>query len=307
MTKRSGKKVLIIGLPFFAKKLAKNLKDLNPIDSFIPLDTNKIFLDKIKYVFHILTADTIYQIGGNAYLGGALSLAYFLRKRIVFHWVGTDVVMAKENFRLNTANKKFLGHVEHLCEVSWIKDELEEINVFPKIMQLACFDQFDESSFSFPEKFKILTYMTPGRETFYGLNYIVVLAQKIPDVTITILGISSYHLELPKNIVIGGWVQDMKKEYLDTCLYLRLPEHDGLSFSVLEALSFGRYVGYSQNLEGTEYIENLDLLVSYVGRLKNIHETKGLQLNFEGINFVKKNFPKDVVAKQLAAYLTNRV
>jgi hypothetical protein len=301
---KTEQKILVIGIPYFARKLAKNLQELNSDVSFIALDTSKTFLDKIRYVYHIWSAKTIYQIGGNAYLGGALRFAYLLRKRLVFHWVGTDVLMAQGNFKNHTANIKFLEYVEHLCEVHWIQEELNELGIFPQIMQIACIDQIDNLPTSFPEQFSILTYMTPGREEFYGLSKIVALAEQFPNIKIRIVGISTYHSKLPSNIEIRGWVSDMKKEYLDSCLYLRLPEHDGLSFSVLEAMSLGRYVGYSQRLEGTEQVTDFDSLIKLIISLKEKHSLGELSLNFEGINFVKNNFQKDSVLKELKKYLT---
>ncbi len=292
-------KVLIIGIPYFAKKIANNLQAYNDNIAFISLDTSNKIVDKIRYIYHIFGATTIYQIGGSSYLGGALGLANLFKKRIVLHWVGTDVLKAEEKIKTQKANKAFLEYAEHLSEVEWIKAELNKLGIKSKQVQIACIDLPDSSEISFPNEFSILTYMTPGREDFYGLKKIVALAERFPEVKIKIVGISAYNSKLPKNIEIKGWVSDMKKEYLNCSLFLRLPEHDGLAFSVLEALSFGRYVGYSYPIEGAEFITDFNSLENLVINLRKRHSLNNIKLNLKGINFIKNNFQKESVLREL--------
>jgi glycosyltransferase involved in cell wall biosynthesis len=90
----------------------------------------------------------------------------------------------------------------------------------------------------------VLTYVAKGRETFYGINKVLKLATKYPQLIFNVIGTDGDKLEFPENVKFYGWVGKKRAEELrNECpIFIRLTEHDGYALSVLEALSNGNYV-----------------------------------------------------------------
>lgn len=101
------KLVLIIGLPYFAEKVTQSLKQVDSSTTYIALNTYYKFIDKIKYLLYLPFATTVYSINGTIEKSHALNLAFLLRKRVVMHWVGSDVIRAKQVY---VKSKKHYSH-----------------------------------------------------------------------------------------------------------------------------------------------------------------------------------------------------
>jgi len=89
-------KIIITGMPYFAKKLQQQLSSYDTKNSYLFLDTLYKKIDKIKYIFHILNSDVLYIIGGSVSNSGTIDLALKLNKKIILHWAGTDVLEASK-------------------------------------------------------------------------------------------------------------------------------------------------------------------------------------------------------------------
>ncbi|GLI36674.1 hypothetical protein KI811_13995 [Geobacter hydrogenophilus] len=282
--------VIITGLPFFANKIANGLSKFNHQDHYKFVNIDGSLVDKFNYIANLVKADLLYIIGGDNKFGFTLFFAFLLRKRIVMHWVGTDVLVARENFQAGKSSQFLVKYSRHLCEAGWIQQELREIGIDAKVAQIACIELAPESELSFPNEFSILTYIGRGREDFYGMKKIIEIARTFPDIAIRVIGIDSYwsEEELPANIQLVGWVDDTREEFLRCVVYLRLTEHDGLSFSVLEALSFGRYVGYSYEVEGVRQVTDHASLVNFIKEHLNNFRRGALAINELGRNAIQQ-------------------
>ena len=289
-------KTLVIGIPYFAQKVAENLADIDRRNTYIALDPSGKRADKIRFLLHLPLADIIYLIGAYTSCGGSLKSALFFKKKIVMHWVGTDVLMAHQAFQNNTIDYGLIKHAKHLCEVSWIQEELAQIGIYAEIVQIAGFENKVPAPAPLPEKFSILTYIgkTKGRAEFYGIKHLIQIAKDFPDIEIKIVGNAEYDQPLPPNIKLLGWVTDMESQYKGCILCLRLAEHDGLSFSVLEALMHGRYVGYSQNYEAAYFVPTYEDIKNLVSELYLSHQAGTLKENREGFSYIQKNFNKTI-------------
>lgn len=293
--------VIVTGLPYFASKIAKGLATFDRQNRYRYIDIYGGMTGKLRYVVHLLRGELLYLIGGDNRCGVSLFLALMLGKRIVMHWVGTDVLVARENLRSGKTNNFLLKNSSHLCETEWIQQELKEIGIDAKVAQIACIEPAPESELGFPVEFSILTYIGQGREDFYGMKKILEVARIFPDIPVRVVGIDSYEKEggLPANVQLLGWVDNTRQEYQRCVLYLRLAEHDGLSFSVLEALSFGRYVGYSYPVEGAMHIVDHDSLVSFIEGLYDDFLRGALPANEFGRNVVLQRHSEDQVYRGL--------
>lgn len=297
-------KIVIVGLPYFAKKISKNLHETDVAHSYIAIELGAGIFQKAKYFWQIISADIIYQIGGSHACGGTLRLATALNKKIIMHWVGTDVLNLANAFSRQEIDVELIKKTIHLCEVNWIQRELSDLGVYANIAQIACFEDAIPTPARFPDSFSILTYVGKGREVFYGLGKLITLAQIFPEIEIRVAGISEYSEPLPPNMRLLGWVDNMRTEYENCILYLRLPEHDGLAFSVLEALACGRYVGYVNKFSWTQKIDNDAALVDFVKSLVMKFDRNLLNINSDGYDFIARNYSRSKVMNNLIKIIT---
>jgi glycosyltransferase involved in cell wall biosynthesis len=73
------------------------------------------------------------------------------------------------------------------------------------------------------------------------MKWIIAAATAFPEVPFTIFGTETPDFESPANIRYVGWrpAEEMAEAVRHTPVFLRLPEHDGFAFSVIEALGAG--------------------------------------------------------------------
>lgn len=300
-------KIIIVGLPYFVQKLAAELTEFDKSNQYLPLDVHHLSLDRLRYCFHLMNADIVYSIWGQSYKYNAISLALSLKKKAVMHWVGTDVLTAQKDAAAGRINKSLVNKAFHFTETAWLHDELENIGIDAEVVQFANFKQVTYSTpRKFPSTFSILSYVRQGREKYYGIDKLIQLAGDFPNINIKIAGINKYD-SLPANITLLGWINNMDDQYDNCVLFLRIPDHDGLAFSVLEALAHGRYVGYSCKLNNTIFIENYDKLKNSVRDLQDTFINNQLHINQSGINFIRDNYSSDHVLATLVVKLLSLI
>lgn len=294
--------VAIIGNNHFGPILTKQLAQYDTKNSYIFYDTNAKVFDKIKFIFNILKIDVVYSLSATVSGGGALNLALKLNKKIVQHFIGSDVLGAVEDYKRGNINQQLLKRSIFLCEVDWIAEELKEISIHAKIQTYCIIENSD--TFELPKSFSILTYLGKGKEEFYGLDTLIEVANKLKDIEFKVAGIDAYNVALPKNITLLGWV-DMYKELQKSVCYIRNASHDGIAFSVIEALSLGRYVFRNYKFPYTIYFESATELAEKISQKKRLFDDLRLQINTEAINFVKIEFSKEKVLANLVKILTD--
>ncbi len=296
--------IAIIGNSYFGQILTKQLSDFDKINSYRFYNTNEKKIDKIKFALDIFKTDIVYSVSATISNGGALNLALKFNKKIVQHFIGSDVLTAIDDYKNGNINKNLIENSRYLCEVDWIEEELKEIAIEAKVASIAIYEQRDINS-SMPNKFTVLTYMSQGKEEYYGMNTLILLAQKFSDIEFRVAGIDSYN-SLPSNIKLLGWV-DMDKEFENSVCYLRNAKHDGLAFSILEALGYGKKVFYNYHFAHTIYFKNSNDLIEKISEQKKLFDSSKLKINQKAIDFVKKEFSKEKVLNNLVQILTEKL
>ena len=109
-------KVLIVGLPMFARKLAADLSAHDRENTYVSCDTYYSHIGKLKYLFHLPTAHIVHSINGSICGSKVFDLAIRTRKKLMMHWVGTDVLKSAKNLENNLVNKDFVDKASHFCE-----------------------------------------------------------------------------------------------------------------------------------------------------------------------------------------------
>lgn len=293
--------VAIIGNSHFGRILQKQLSKYDKANKYIFYDTNSKKIDKLKFMINIFNTDIVYSVSASISGGGALNLATLFNKKIIQHFLGSDVINATDDFKNARINKKLISESKYLCEVDWIKKELEAININAEIVPIMAYKQHEEPK-EFTD-FNILTYMGKGKEEFYGIEDFIELAKNFSDVTFKIAGIENY-ANLPNNIKCLGWI-DMIEELQNATVFIRNAKHDGLGFSVVEALSLGRVVLRNYPFAFVNYFKNRAELINKIKRLKKSFDKGELGINFKAIEFVKEEFDEKNVINNLKETLLN--
>ena len=288
-------KIIIIGLPYFVKKLALQLNKVDKGNHYIGLDTNGKNADKIKFLYHILTTRLLISIGGSFEKGNAFKVAGFFKKKILLEWVGSDVLEAQKSYESGKIDHKFISRSYHYCVSTWLQDELAKMNLKAKLIKQHVFIENFKPPVPFPGQFSILTYIGADRPEFYGINRIKYLAEKFRNVPIKVVGLAESNTNLPANVELLGWVKNFEEIIDENIVFFRVTDHDGMPLSVLEALARGRHVIYSNPVPETITVNNQNELVDSVSKLFEKFKLGKLEINHAGIDFVKESYNKQTV------------
>jgi len=296
------KRVLMIGLPYFTSNVKLNLSRYDKSNKYIALNTYYRKIDKIRFLFLLPFCHSVYSINGTIDHSFAISLALKLKKKVVFHWVGSDVKTAQKAYSENNYNKKFIEKTIHLTDTPWYLNELEKIGIKAHFQPLIVLEKMEKKQ-SLPAMFSVLIYIPQNSQEFYGIHTLKSIAEKLPNIQFDVIGTENPVIPMPKNVTFHGWVKNTHTYIQNACVCLRFPEHDGLSFFVLESLSLQRYVIYNQKLDFTIYAKNENEIIEQLVRLKGEFDKGILNANTKASEWVEKNFSADNFI-QLINFLT---
>lgn len=300
------KKILTIGLSYFAEKITSELNKIDAEHSYIMLNTYYKLADKIKLLYLLPFSKTLYSINGTLSKSLAVSYALLLKKRVVMHWVGSDVLAAKNDYLKNRYNSSFINKCLHLTDTPWFVDELAKIGIKAQYLPLMNFSSSYSSYLkeSLPQKFKVLIYIHQNNQIFYGLNRIAKIATQLNDIEFHVIGTKEPIVECPSNMFFHGWVKDTENYILDSVVCIRIPEHDGLSFFVLESLYHKRYVLYNCPLPYTDFVLTDEDIIAKLNQYKQLYDSKQLSLNDAASLWVQQQFSEKNIY-ELKKILTN--
>ena len=91
----------------------------------------------------------------------------------------------------------------------------------------------------------------------------------------------------------------MPELIMNSTVFLRLTEHDGMPYSIIEALSYGRYVAFSQPFPAVKHISSVNDLCVWIKDLMLQHKQGVLKENLEGAEYVKQEFNEERTMKCL--------
>lgn len=294
--------ILLIGNDFFSKKIAKTLRNNTP-EKIICLNLQGSFFDKFLYLLMLPFARVLYSISGSIHEGRTFKYALLWKKKIVQHFIGSDVLRATSDFNSGNFSTRLINSSTYLAEVSWIAVELHsaiglEVNVVP-LPVITQNPQLTE-----PQEFAVACYVGKGQEEFYGIHYILEAASKLPSVPFYIAGTEGilYKHVTPRNVHFLGWI-DFFPFLLNKCaVYLRITEHDGLPFSIIEALSLERWVLYNRAFPYCSLVESSDDIHSEINKYFARY-TAGERTNGGASAFVSSHYSDDVCPSKILELL----
>jgi hypothetical protein len=248
-----------------------------------------------------LQARAVYYISGEL-RSKLASLAALLRKPVVMHWVGTDVLNALAAYAEGHLNWRMARSCVHWTEVPWIAQELASIGIQAQVVPLTS-AAFPTRFPPLPPEFRILTYFGV-RTQFYGFEHLRRLAEDFPDVPVHVVGDCGLRQQdVPVNMKLLGRVNNMYEQYAQCSVYVRMTQHDGLSFMVLESLAHGRHAIWTYPFEGVLFAKDYGSLRQHVERLLSLHRQGQLALNAAGAEFVRRTYDPEKVAANLRRHM----
>jgi len=172
-----------------------------------------------------------------------------LGKRVIVHWIGTDVLSATSPKVLAPISllRRFVYRVVslHLTVSENLANELKSIGIKARVVPLIPNMTVSPEDTSWPSENVVLVYLPKGREEFYGSNIVFRLAEEAPNLKFLILGNLGEGMPQLSNIEFLGQVDNLASIWKRVKVYLRLTKHDGLPHMVIEALARGKQVIWS--------------------------------------------------------------
>lgn len=263
----------------------------------LKIDRYRRYKNIVKLLSSINRSDIFYAIGNTDLF--FLLLAKSLGKPIVRHWIGTDVLaqLNHNNSLTNRLSNKLID--KHLTTVSWLQAELQSVGIQSEMVAIVSNDiSFD--LLSPPRDHRVLVYLDEKRPDFYGAGLTVRLAQHFSNIPFEIIGTRGESFPELTNITCHGWVtpQEMNELYKDISVLLRIPDHDGLSMMVIEALAKGKQVVYRYEFPHCITADNFKKAARALGAIFS----KPPVLNRKGHEFILKKYHKAKIVAEFNNY-----
>lgn len=296
-------RALILGLPYFGSRLAGILSGRGWDACYLP-HPGRSPAGWARVAWKLARADVLYLVSARAERGSPLDwlLRSGHRRPVVIHWVGTDVLIARQESDRGRISPRIVRQAIHWTDTPWLIDELAEVGIRAEPVPLPVAG-LDVPAPPLPARFTVLLYLPVDafdREVF-DIETILRLPAAFPGVRFVLVPSPAESLPgpLPPNLETPGWVADMDAVYRETTVLARLVSHDGLPFTVLEAMARGRHVLYSYPLPGVTVVSGFEEAHAAIVAWKDRHERGELGLNEQGMRWVRAQYRFDEIASEL--------
>jgi hypothetical protein len=253
-----------------------------------------------ELVRDLARCDLAYTWGGRISMGKFLWAARALgKKKIVMLWSGSDVLYAQQELQ---AGIRFpiIGETVHWAVSPWVAEEVRGLGLPCEYVQ-ASFVNVVARPKPLPKKFSVLVFVrSVSKADLYGWDRILEVAERLPHIEFHLCGLPDGEaLATPSNMTVHKWMHDLTPLLEETTVVYRPVRHDGLSFTVLEALSHGRHVLYSYPHEGCIQVTSTAMAVNELERLRACDEEGTLPLNELGRNCIAREYAPEKVRREL--------
>lgn len=282
-------RVAVSGLPYFGRKMAGLLGGDGWQAAYLETRGWRPW-PALRALGEAQQADVLYHLGGQiARFSRPHALLSVVRRPCVMHWTGSDVLTARREVVRGNVTERLRRGCIHWAGAPWLAEELAQIGVqaaWVPHSAVAAPARLPD----FPETFTVLAYLRPGREAFYGEAAVRRVALALPDAQVLVVGCERLRTPAPPNIRCLGWVKDMAPVYARTHALLRMAAHDGLAFTVQEALAFGRYAVWNHPFPSVLAAGTDAEACAHIQGLAARHRAGALTLNLAGAAHVRARY-----------------
>lgn len=246
----------------------------------------------------------VYQIGGGPVIDAKVfAVCKALQRRVVKHWIGSDVLRAREPL---VHEQNATGLVEHWAVAPHLVDELAEAGIRASTVPLSVVDTVAPLALP-PPPLTVLSYLPSRKFEFYSGPTVLSLASRFPDVRFIVVGDDGTDRGASKNVEFLGYQRQMDAVYGRSHVLLRLPRHDGLSYMVLEALNHGRQVIWNLPFESVRIGRTENEVACHIRELRAALAAGTLTFNTHGRDLVHATHSgsrvRDIIRTKLKATL----
>lgn len=288
-----------ISIPDFSNRIIRILN--NPqsgiVVEYLSLPVNILLIFRWPWILIKSHSKIVHYLWGDHH-----PLVYIftkiLGKKVIVHWVGTDVMWAISKKRniihrvLRTIANRMIDM--HLTVFEPLSDELETLGIKAKIVPLIPDMSTSKRERIWPQEDRVLVYLPEKNQDIYGKEDVFRLAHELSSVDFLITYNNGEGLPKLPNVKYLGIVDNMDIVWEQIKLYLRLTKHDGLSHTVLEALARGKHVVWTQKFpychQGRTFNESKDAIMKILSQN---------QPNIEGMEYVNANFEPSKILENL--------
>ena len=219
-------------------------------------------------------------------------------------WYGDDVRDAAQSPGIiEIVNQE---RYRNVASAAWLVDELRELGVNAERLDVIAV-QAPAALAPFPKRFRVLTYVPQPKRGGYREPAVYAVASACPEIEFVALGRETPDPNAPANVTFGARVSDVPKLLDESVALLRLREHDGMSAHVLEALSRGRYVVWTQPLPHVRHVLGAPEATVELRALQSLHAAGSLALNTAGREYVVRSSAPAAIAASFEAELHRAV
>jgi hypothetical protein len=290
-------RVLAHGLSYFCRKLASMVQD----DRWQVLDrSGHSPAQLMDLVRDLARCDLAYTWGGRISMGKFLWAARLLGKqKLIMLWSGSDVLYAQGEYAKGVRTP-WVNGVVHWAVSPWIADEVKELGIPCEYVQASFVDVIPQPK-PLPKNFSVLLFVRGVAKTeLYGWDRMLEVAQALPHIDFHLCGLhDGESLQVSENIKIHNWMNDLTPLLEEITVVYRPVRHDGLSFTVLEALSHGRHILYTYPLPGCVQVSDAAMACAELQRLYEAHEAGMLALNETGRSYIEREYAAEKVSTEL--------
>ncbi len=280
-------RIAVVGLPFFAERVAESLRDGGYRAVHLPRPGRSPGA-WARLAGGLVRADLVYAVGSSIRVNSPVDLASRRGRPVLLHWVGTDVLAAIEEHRAGRASRRLVEGAAHWADAPWCVDELAPIGIRAEHHPLPIPTAIG-SPIPFPPAFRVLLYLSPSPHAAYDVEGTLAMVKALPEIPFVVVGGYQPTEPLP-NLEARGFVTNMQAVYRETTVFVRLVKHDGMSHSVIEAMSFGRHVLWNYAYPGVTRVEDARGAIEALRDLHARFAAGSLELNETGAREVTQRY-----------------
>ena len=296
------KEAIVVGFDYYGRFLSALVNERSERWHLTYYGAGKF--DALRGILAARSADAIVTFGGPSPNVALVDIARRRKIPVIVIWAGSDVASSQRDPGLLEVIKRYA--FTNVADGPWLVDELAALGIAAEYVPVTAIEA-PEALTPFPQKFSVLTYLPEPRRAFYGERAVYALAREFPDIPFRVVGRGARNPIAPKNVEFLGYVDDMPRRIDDATVVLRLPEHDGKSMLVLEALARGRHVIWNYDFPGVHHAPRTVDAAAILRELCAANDNGTLELNREGSAFVAKRFNRNVLAAGFEATLERAV
>ena len=307
----------MLGQPYWGIRIARELDGSAP-------DVEAVFVSARDYPRLLVTRPAKrqvilmragFRVGATTRRGRFFDMYWSLLRRAMpraarcHYWLGTDALNTVEEFEAGTIRRGALAASRddlHLADAQWLADELATVGLQASVAHVPQPYRSPDTIPPMPAEFRVLTYLSADRFEFYGGDAILEVARRMSDVRFDVVGRSDdpTGAGLP-NVHWHGWVADMRPFYADASVVVRIPRHDGLGATVIEALLNARHVVYTHEVPFVRTIASptADDLFAALDAFRVAASEGRLGPNLEGRDYAATTFEEKTLVDGLLTKL----